>query len=336
MSNRRPAGFRKLVCGLFVSLAGMAWIATAVLAAEGIPSEAAITGVGPKTTVGPGDAIVVSVKGLKGAGAGKAAFPYQNLILYLDGHPLPDHKPASVGNANCRKKEDEVRDARKTVGTDEEKKRLAVATKSLAECQDTVDLHYFLERGVANEKSKKTWIALLGAPKGSEKTIEVGVGLASGEVVPTGPGANSQITFELFSGWGLILASAIFLSALVVFLGFARRSRIIRDVAAPKLSEGSLPPFSLGRTQMAWWFFLVLGAYLFISVITGDFETISAQSLILIGIATGTGMGAMAIDFDKTGKAQESLDAVVSELAGLDGKSKSLPSWCWGPISSFR
>ena len=40
MSNRRPGGFRKLVCGLFVSLAGMAWIATAGLAAEAIPAEA--------------------------------------------------------------------------------------------------------------------------------------------------------------------------------------------------------------------------------------------------------------------------------------------------------
>ena len=44
----------------------------------------------------------------------------------------------------------------------------------------------------------------------------------------------------------------------------------------------------------------------FISVITGDYETMSAQSLILLGIAGGTGMGAMAIDFDKTGKAASS------------------------------
>lgn len=324
MSNRRSNGFRNLVCGFFVSLVGMAWIATAGLAAGGIPAEAAITAVGPQTTIGLGDAIVVSVTGLKGAGAGNAAFSYQSLILYLDGHPLPDHKPASVGNANCRKKEDEVRNARKTVGTDEEKKRLAVARKSLAECKDTVDLRYFLERGVANEKSKKAWIALLGAPKKPVKTIEVGVGLASGETVPTGPGVKSQVEFEVFSEWRLGIAGVIFIIALAVFRGFARSSKIIRDVAAPKLPEGSLPPFSLGRTQMAWWFFLVLGAYLFISVITGNYETISAQSLILIGIAIGTGMGAMAIDFDKTGKAQESLDAVVSELAGLDGRSAAL------------
>lgn len=329
MSNRRPGGFRKLVCGLFVSLSGMAWIATAGLAAEAIPAEAAITGVGPQTTIGLGDAIVVSVAGLKGPGAGKAAFPYQNLILYLDGHPLPDHKPARSGPADCSAHEDAVRAARRTTPTKEdtptkEEERLSQAETSLARCRDTVEPHYVLTRKDSDEKTKKAWIALLGAPKGSEKPIAVGVGLASGETVRTGPGANSQVTFEVFSEWRLGTAIVIFVGALVVFLGFAYRSRIIRDVAAPKLPEGSLPPFSLGRTQMAWWFFLVLGAYLFISVITGDYETISAQSLILLGIAIGTGMGAMAIDFDKTGKAQESLDAVERELAGLDGRSAAL------------
>ncbi len=59
MSILRPGGFRNLFCGLFVSLSGMAWNATAGLAAVGIPAGAAITGVGPQTTVELGDAIVV-------------------------------------------------------------------------------------------------------------------------------------------------------------------------------------------------------------------------------------------------------------------------------------
>ena len=308
MSIRRPGGFRKLVCWLFVSLSGTAWIATAGLAANGIPAGAAVTGVGPQTTVegkkkifGLGDVIVVSVTGLKGGC--ETAFAYQNLILYLGGFPLPDHKPISVGNTNCRQEEGAARDA---------------------ETDDAVELRYHLIRGGDDEKTKRAWIALLGAPKGSTKEIPIGIGLASGETTPAAPGAKLVIMFEIFSWQRLFLAGGIYFFMLVVFLGFARRSRIIRDVAAPDLPQGSQPPYSLGRTQMAWWLFLVLGAYLFIAVITGDYETISAQSLILIGIATGTGMGAMAIDFDKTGKAQESLVAAVTELAGLGGKLKAL------------
>lgn len=322
MSVRRPDGFRKFVCGLFVSLSGMAWIATAGLAADDIPAEAAIAGVDPQTAIELGDTIVVSVTGLKGAG--KGAFSYQSLILLLDGHPLPDHKPTSFNDANCREKERKVLDAQETADTDEEKTSLAVAMKDLAECEATVELRYRLIRGGEDERSKKAWIALLGAPTSSQKIFQVGISMGSGGTLPAGPGAKTEITFEIFSVLRLIIAIMIYLSALVVFLGCARQSRIIRDVAAPELPDGKQPPFSLGRTQMAWWFFLVLGAYLFIAVITGDYETISAQSLILIGIATGTGMGAVAIDFDKIGKAQESLDTAKAELAGLNSKLTAL------------
>ena len=64
----------------------------------------------------------------------------------------------------------------------------------------------------------------------------------------------------------------------------------------------------------------MLGAYLFITVMTGNFETISEQALILIGIATGTGLGSVAIDKNKTSKAKEDLESATLKLAAVDGE----------------
>src|SRR4030095_828968 len=58
------------------------------------------------------------------------------------------------------------------------------------------------------------------------------------------------------------------------------------------------PPLSLGRCQMAFWFFLVICAFYFLWLITGrgDTDTINSTILILIGISTGTALGSAIHD----------------------------------------
>jgi len=62
--------------------------------------------------------------------------------------------------------------------------------------------------------------------------------------------------------------------------------------------------FSLGRTQMAFWFLVVLGAYLFIGVATGMWMgTISEQALALMGISATAGGAAVVIQEKKEASA---------------------------------
>lgn len=61
---------------------------------------------------------------------------------------------------------------------------------------------------------------------------------------------------------------------------------------------------------MAVWFSLVRSSLLFIYLITDDYNTITDQALMLIGIGTGTALGAAVIDVGKRNvmnKEQESL-----------------------------
>lgn len=68
---------------------------------------------------------------------------------------------------------------------------------------------------------------------------------------------------------------------------------VYRDI----LRDGPKPhPYSLGRCQMAWWFFLIVISYVMIWLISGDQDTITPSLLALMGISAATALGAVAIE----------------------------------------
>jgi hypothetical protein len=91
----------------------------------------------------------------------------------------------------------------------------------------------------------------------------------------------------------------VILSALIAFLALARHTPIIRDPAAARRPDGKRP-YSLARGQMAFWFFLVIAAYFFLWIVTGDMDTLNASVLALIGISAGTALGSAFVDAAKT------------------------------------
>lgn len=50
--------------------------------------------------------------------------------------------------------------------------------------------------------------------------------------------------------------------------------------------------YSLGRAQMAWWFGIVMGSYIFVWIMSQDIPAIGAQALLLMGISGVTGLTA--------------------------------------------
>jgi hypothetical protein len=89
-----------------------------------------------------------------------------------------------------------------------------------------------------------------------------------------------------------LISGGVALLALMIFL--AIRTSLIRDGA--KLAGGGLPTYSLARTQMAFWFLNVVLSVLLIWAVTGSVPPITSSVLGLIGIGTGTALGAALVD----------------------------------------
>jgi outer membrane murein-binding lipoprotein Lpp len=115
--------------------------------------------------------------------------------------------------------------------------------------------------------------------------------------------------------WGCIVVVLIYSGML---FRYAKTTPMLRDtpLGIPGLAAGNAP-YSLGKVQMAFWFSIILASYIFIWLITDNYELITIDILVLIGIGAGTGLGAVSINnnkADKTIKQVQDLQAQQAEL----------------------
>jgi hypothetical protein len=184
-------------------------------------------------------------------------------------------------------------------------------------------LTFFLERANTDE-SHKAWARVLGSPTGATRRVRVSV------AYDTGPPLDSTVTKTLRIirlDWLFWISLVGLLLGLFVFGKLAVVSNIIRD-PGPKPGKGDRKTYSLGRSQMAFWFFLVLLSYLLIWLITRDQVPLPNQVLGLMGIAALTTLGGATVDTTKHTSAQAQLPnlmaqraaarAAVAEAAALD------------------
>jgi len=118
------------------------------------------------------------------------------------------------------------------------------------------------------------------------------------------------------ASWALLAVLAL----LVVFLVLAAKSDMLRDVGTPPPAPGR-QPFSLGRCQMAFWFFLIMGSFIWIAIACSSAPVLTPQVLGLMGIAAGTSLGAAAVDSGKDSQrrtAESAVQGVTTHIAQLD------------------
>lgn len=181
-------------------------------------------------------------------------------------------------------------------------------------------LKFMLQR---TEESREAWVRLLGRPKGTvRRNIMVGVGTDERQLDVV-PGAELTIDLVVFEIGPFIVASVLLVVAIIAFWSLTKRSNIIRDSNPPQPPPGMKKPYSLARLQMAGWFFVVLASFLFIGVITGEYG-ITDQALILIGIGTGTALGAAIIDANRQETVDSDLAKLLPEQAELSATIDSL------------
>ena len=182
--------------------------------------------------------------------------------------------------------------------------------------QTAQEVVFHLEWG---QESGKDWAAIMGRPQFASRQVRVQVGAKD---QPPFPGAHSLPLVTLSSKWFSVFAVA-FILLLSGFLMVARTSDLLREgTSAPAVGRR---PYSLGRSQMAIWFFVVVAAFMFIWIVTGTYQPLTPSVLTLIGISAGTALGAAMIDSNKQATVDNlgrSLDAerlrLETELASLN------------------
>ncbi|HUP60810.1 MAG TPA: hypothetical protein VNA69_10370 [Thermoanaerobaculia bacterium] len=157
-------------------------------------------------------------------------------------------------------------------------------------------LTFVLDR---NEQNRDLWRPFLYNPLfDPDVAMRVSVGIRGERPLPRVPGANLEVRVrKIYVDWTTWVWLAFLFAFVVLMILCAVYTDVLRDGSADvvKRAEGVKRPYSLGRVQMAWWFFLVVLSYSFIWLVTGDRDTIPPSILGLIGISSATALAAAII-----------------------------------------
>lgn len=153
-------------------------------------------------------------------------------------------------------------------------------------------VQFHLNRGTGNDD---LWGDLLGQPRALTKPIKLSVGLENGYPIEEA----QRLDLVIIHQWGFWSCLALLSILLLSTLYLGRRTSLLRS-SSVKRDDNKLYPYSLGRTQMAFWFILVVSSFLLIWLITGEYGTITSSTLVLIGIGAGTALGATLVDNSKS------------------------------------
>jgi len=188
-----------------------------------------------------------------------------------------------------------------------------------------------------NGGNAQAWKPILGSPTGLQREVLVGVWPSPTALAPLG-GPETKVTLMLMSPIGLIGAFVVIALVFFAVWAAASKSTLLKDSLLPQL-EPKKQPYSLGRWQMALWFTLIFAAFVFLFIILGDYETLTTQSLVLMGLSAATAGFAIVVDASKDtpiGAANETLQAIglASDARGCSCGSCRSCSRCTGGAGS--
>src|SRR5437763_8290843 len=164
-------------------------------------------------------------------------------------------------------------------------------------------------------ENKHLWIDLLGAPHGLSHPVTFTIGLETESPFDSVYDQGNPLPLTVISPPYGVIGLLIIAFTLVLFIWLARTTNLIRE--AGTAVPGKLRPYNLGRTQMAFWLFLVYVSYVVIWLVTSALDTITPSLLGLMGISAGTALGEALIDSGKD-------TAQASQLRDLTAEKQSL------------
>ena len=110
--------------------------------------------------------------------------------------------------------------------------------------------------------------------------------------------SGQTIVINLYPSYTpFVVVGLIVLLIGLIVLGI--RSNMLRENPSGQKHTDINLPLSLGRVQMAFWFYLVISGYLYIWLLTGQSYTPTGSILALLGISSATGFAAEVVDRNK-------------------------------------
>jgi hypothetical protein len=144
-------------------------------------------------------------------------------------------------------------------------------------------LRFFLPIG-ADTQSVWAWVARTTDVL-DEPTVRVAVSVGYADCLVPGQGQAQALDANFLvlrrNLRNLWLALAIGFGAVLIWLG--RRTSLLRDPSPNR-------PFSLSKTQAAWWLYLILTSFALVLMVTGFPPTLSSDVLVLLGLSSVTGV----------------------------------------------
>ena len=176
---------------------------------------------------------------------------------------------------------------------------------------DSKTLRFHLEK---SDLTDEAWADLLGQPRWGagrffNRPTGLSVGLADGSPVESSIDSFQLSRIDIFWFWVSFVLLAIAIGLLIILALYTEMLRDLGPSPTPDFQtrwwlfgltiNAAHKPYSLARFQMAFWFSLVVITFLYIWLINGSMNTITASVLGLIGIGAGTALGAAMIEGGK-------------------------------------
>jgi hypothetical protein len=178
--------------------------------------------------------------------------------------------------------------------------RTLTALKPIPNRQESY-LKFALQFDPHDEKQRKDWEDIVRADRRSENVTITVVDTTTNDVSFSTQFLKFDV-YPAYTRWVVVGLVVLFVS--LVLLGW--KSGMLRDnPSGTKYRRAVELPLSLGRVQMAWWFFLVVAAYLYIWMITGISYTPTGSVLALLGISSATAIAGAIVDRGKFANAED-------------------------------
>jgi hypothetical protein len=149
----------------------------------------------------------------------------------------------------------------------------------------------------SDSDSGKLWRQILsGTPFEGSRTVTLGLGDSNGKLPRPNAVMADKITLRVYD-WQMLVLGALGIVLLAVgLIMWGWNTGLLRD-PAPPADPAKPAPFSLARTQFAWWLFLVTGGFLYVWLTTGQFLGVMTPGVLtLLGISATSGLAAVLID----------------------------------------
>jgi hypothetical protein len=176
--------------------------------------------------------------------------------------------------------------------------RLYLAGQKLSESGPTLAsaqgeyLYFHLE---IHPKDRDAWVQILyDARQAENHKIPLSIGSKDTMQVVDSSVDIALMVYPHYTAY--IVGLLLLLLAAMLILSF--RTDLLRDGTNPPPRPARLP-YNLGKVQMAFWFYLAITAYLYVWLVTGEYNSLTNSVLALIGISAGTGLAAVFLDKQK-------------------------------------